>query len=174
MEPEILSHAGRSQAIRAALDELAVQGEVERGAVFTRAEVVDAILDLARYTADQPLHTRRLLEPSLGAGDFFLAALDRLLAAFSGHGGAPPQALDALRHALCGVEIHSASLVTTRARARARLLAWGAAPSHADALCDAWLRRDDFLLAPLVGDFDVVVGNPPYVRQERIPAALLA
>ena len=63
MEPEILSHAGRSQAIRAALDELAVQGEVERGAVFTRAEVVDAILDLARYTADQPLHTRRLLEP---------------------------------------------------------------------------------------------------------------
>lgn len=45
--------------------------------------------------------------------------------------------------------------------------------SDAQALCDAWLLCDDFLLAPLEPGFDFVVGNPPYVRQERIPAALL-
>jgi hypothetical protein len=32
----------------------------------------------------------------------------------------------------------------------------------------------DFLLAPLDGQFDFAVGNPPYVRQELIPASLLA
>jgi len=38
---------------------------------------------------------------------------------------------------------------------------------------DAWLIHGDFLLAQLPGSFDFVVGNPPYVRQELIPAALL-
>ena len=43
----------------------------------------------------------------------------------------------------------------------------------ADTLCKSWLIRDDFLLARIENDFDFVVGNPPYVRQERIPTALL-
>jgi hypothetical protein len=33
--------------------------------------------------------------------------------------------------------------------------------------------QGDFLLASLEGEFDFVVGNPPYVRQELIPAPLL-
>ena len=32
----------------------------------------------------------------------------------------------------------------------------------------------DYLLAPLTGSFDFVVGNPPYIRQELIPDVLLA
>ena len=43
-----------------------------RVAIFTRSEVVDFILDLAGYTEDQPLHEKRLLEPSFGGGDFLL------------------------------------------------------------------------------------------------------
>ena len=164
----------RAPAIREALAELAVQGDTERGAVFTRPEVVDAILTLARYTPERPLHELRLLEPSLGAGDFFLRALDRLLAAYVAHGGAPSRALDALRLALYGAEIHPSSLGRTRDAARARLREWGTTARIADALCDAWLHTDDFLLAEIEGSFDVVVGNPPYVRQERIPAPLLA
>jgi type I restriction-modification system DNA methylase subunit len=49
---------------------MASAGIEERGAVFTRREVVDFILDLAGYTADKPLHRARLLEPSMGAGRF--------------------------------------------------------------------------------------------------------
>ena len=42
--------------IAAATDALATQGGIEtRGAIFTRAEVVDFILDLAGYTVDEPL-----------------------------------------------------------------------------------------------------------------------
>lgn len=157
---EALVPSFRAPAIREALADLAIQGDTERGAVFTRPEVVDAILTLARYAPDRPLHQLRLLEPSLGAGDFFLRALDRLLAAFRHHGGAPSRALAALRPALHGVEIHPASLERTRDAVRARLLEWGTTARVADALCDAWLHTDDFLLATIVGPFDVVVGLP--------------
>ncbi|MCA9638586.1 MAG: Eco57I restriction-modification methylase domain-containing protein, partial [Myxococcales bacterium] len=128
-----------------------------------------------RYTADRPLHRLRLLEPSVGAGDFLLRALDRLLESYAEHGGAPDDAtLGDLGPALLGVELHPHSLARARQAVRARLVAWGASDRLADALCDAWLRADDFLLAALDGPFDVVVGNPPYLRQERIPAPLLA
>jgi hypothetical protein len=41
-------------------------------------------------------------------------------------------------------------------------------------LLSSWLISGDFLLQPLPGCFDFVVGNPPYVRQEMIPLALIA
>src|SRR5262249_52679438 len=40
-------------------------------------------------------------------------------------------------------------------------------------LVRAWLTQGDFLLTPLSGTFEYVVGNPPYVRQELIPDALI-
>ena len=46
-----------------ALTMLAQSGIEERGAIFTRREVVEFILDLIGYTADQPLYAKRLLEP---------------------------------------------------------------------------------------------------------------
>jgi Eco57I restriction-modification methylase len=39
---------------------------------------------------------------------------------------------------------------------------------------DRWLVQGDFLLVPLSSRFDCVVGNPPYVRKEVIPDALIA
>ena len=58
-----------SPSLTAAVDELSSASEADaRGAVFTRAEVVDFILDLVGYTSDQPLFEKRLLEPSLGDG----------------------------------------------------------------------------------------------------------
>ncbi len=43
-----------------------------RGAIFTRKEVVEFILDLSGYTVDQELSQFRLLEPSFGEGNFLL------------------------------------------------------------------------------------------------------
>jgi hypothetical protein len=61
-----------SPKVEAAMEELALRDDVDsRGAVFTRREVVDFILDLTGYTADQPLPHRRLLEPSFGGGISF-------------------------------------------------------------------------------------------------------
>ena len=171
--PDIHTAQVRAAQLQAAVSTLATQGDADRGAVFTRPEVVASLLDLAGYTADKPLHTWRLLEPSFGAGDFLSAAVERLLAAFTAAGGQPGEAR-VLCGALRAVEIHPASFAGTRAALHRRLLAWGASRRDAGALCKAWLLCDDFLLAPLTGSFDVVVGNPPYVRQERISAPLLA
>jgi hypothetical protein len=50
----------------------------------------------------------------------------------------------------------------------------GLSTNTATALVDRWLCQGDFLLVSLDGQFDFVVGNPPYVRQEMIPSPLLA
>ncbi|NCB75225.1 MAG: hypothetical protein EOM51_10875, partial [Clostridia bacterium] len=58
-----------SPSLSDAVDQLSPVSEANaRGAVFTRSEVVDFILDLVGYTDDQPLYTKRLLEPSFGGG----------------------------------------------------------------------------------------------------------
>ncbi|MBL3575666.1 PaeR7I family type II restriction endonuclease [Rhodovulum sulfidophilum] len=63
-----------------AVEMLATEGGIEeRGAIYTKREVVDFILDLTGYTADASLTYYRLLEPSFGDGDFLLPAIDRLL-----------------------------------------------------------------------------------------------
>jgi len=170
---DILGPTARDPEITAAVSILAGNDETERGAIFTRPEIVAAILDLSGYVADLPLHRMRLLEPSFGGGEFLLAAVDRLLAAFRNAGGRLADAGRELVNAIRAVELHRESFDTTAQHLRARLIAQGVAPADAGELCRQWLLCDDFLLCGLSGEFDFVVGNPPYVRQERIPEALL-
>lgn len=158
--------------VQEALISLATAGVEERGAVFTRREVVDFILDLVGYTADLPLHRLRLLEPSFGEGDFLLPAIERLLMAWQrdGKGRDPAQQLgDAIR----AVELHQASFQAIRGQVLALLQDRGIGAQVAEGLAESWLIHGDFLLAELDGPFDVVVGNPPYVRQELIPDVLM-
>lgn len=160
--------------ITAAVEALANAGGVEeRGAIFTKREVVDFILDLCGYTADQPLHRRRLLEPSFGDGDFLLPAIDRLLAAWRVQGKrADP--LAELKDCIRAVELHRTTFSRTHAAVVARLVGDGIAARSAAVIADHWLIYGDFLLADLRDGFDLVVGNPPYVRQELIPDVLMA
>lgn len=153
-----------------AVDAMTNAGVEERGAIFTRREVVEFILDLAGYDPATPLHTRRLLEPSFGHGDFLLPAIDRLLVAWRRSGVGSDALLDAIR----GVELHRASFNRTHALVVQKLSVAGIGLRDAENLADRWLMQGDFLLVPLSGKFDVVIGNPPYVRQELIPNALMA
>lgn len=160
--------------VMAASEAMAAEGGVDaRGAIFTRSEVVGFILDLAGYTEDQPLHEKRLLEPSFGGGDFLLPIIERLLAAWR---AARPNgsALNDLADAIRAVELHHDTYWSTRSAVLALLRRHEIAADAATALTDCWLAQGDFLLAPLEGQFDFVVGNPPYVRQELIPPTLLA
>lgn len=160
--------------VMAATEALATEGGLEaRGAIFTRSEVVDFILDLAGYTEDQPLHEKRLLEPSFGGGDFLLPIILRLLSAWR---AARPNGteVDDLGDAIRAVELHHDTFRSTYAAVVALLKREGLSANAATALADRWLSQGDFLLAPLEGQFDFVVGNPPYVRPELIPAPLLA
>jgi len=150
--------------VTAAVTALAQASAEERGAVYTRRSVVEFLLDLTGYTADRPLEKVRLLEPSFGGGDFLIPAIERLLRSTAWRGRAE------LRDAIRAVELHGESFARTRARVVEVLR-----EHRADVnLADDWLVEGDFLLAELTGEFAVVVGNPPYVRQELIPAALMA
>jgi hypothetical protein len=160
--------------IFAATEELASNGGNEaRGAIFTKTEVVEFILDLAGYTEDKPLFEKRLLEPSFGGGDFLFAAVSRLLNSWksSTHRGSP---VERLSNAIRAVELHRATFRSTYARLTELLALAGISEVDSDELANAWLSQQDYLLAQIDGEFDFVVGNPPYVRQELIPPALLA
>lgn len=144
----------------------------ERGAIFTRAEVVHFMLDLVGYWADRPLEQLRLLEPSIGQGDFLLPAIDRLLSAWEA--GSNYGDVTVLQDAIRGVELHHNTFVHTKRLVIDRLRQRCIPADAAAQLADAWLIHGDFLLVDLPGQFDVAIGNPPYVRQERIPDALMA
>ena len=142
-----------------------------RGAVFTRREVVNFILDLSGYTVDRPLHELRLLEPSFGDGDFLVPAVQRLLTAW--HEAGKPDAVSSLANSIRAVELHESTFAATRQQILALLMEYRIPAQHAEQIAHQWLIHGDFLLVDLAGVFDVVVGNPPYVRQELIPDVLI-
>ena len=155
-----------------ALKNLAAAGIEERGAIFTKREVVEFILDLLRYTPNKALYKARLLEPSFGEGDFLFIVIERLLASWQHHGNAR-DAFDGLKDGIRAVELHQGSFEATRGKVIRLLRAAAIGKPDAARIADAWLIHGDFLLTPLSGEFDYVVGNPPYVRQELIPDALI-
>ena len=169
---DILGPTARCAAIKSALARLARQNDTEHGAVSTPPEVVNALLDLVGYTPDQPLHRRRLLEPAFGRGEVLLAAIERLLAAYSLAGGQASVAVHELRDAIRAIELHIASHDATARAVEARLVAAGLSERDAHRLRTAWLIRDDFLLCHLQGEFDCAVGHLPQRRLERLPSVL--
>lgn len=155
-----------------AVEKLAVDGGIEeRGAIFTKREVVDFILDLTGYTVDASLSEYRLLEPSFGDGDFLVPAIERLLLSAEREG---KLTYAALVNSICAIELHRSTFEGTRKLVVERLEKGGLSHEDAARLCNAWLYQGDFLLAEFAPVFTHVVGNPPYVRQEAIPDVLMA
>ena len=108
-----------------------------------------------------------------GGGDFLLPIVRRLLAAWRGAKNSG-NAVDELADSIRAVELHRETFQSTCSAVTALLTQEGLTAETAETLAARWLTQGDFLLTPLDGDFDFVVGNPPYVRQELIPAPLLA
>jgi adenine-specific DNA-methyltransferase len=111
-----------------------------RGAFFTPPALCQYVVDWAVRSA-----TDDVLEPSCGDAEFLLAAAarhDRL-------GSVGP----AERGRLVGVELHASSARQAEERIRAA--------GH-----DAAVTVNDFFLLPPEPAYDVVVGNPPYVRYQ--------
>ena len=160
--------------LQAAVEKLAAAGVEERGAVFTRREVVEFILDLAGYTTASALHKERLLEPSFGDGAFLLVVVERLLESYKVHSPSHPDPVSDLRDAIRAIELHSNSFSETKWKLGTLLKESGLSKRVIQILLDAWLIQSDYLLAEFPFQFTHIVGNPPYVRQELIPAVLLA
>jgi hypothetical protein len=140
------------------------------GVVLTKPHVVDLILDLAGYGADADLTKLRLLEPACGEGAFLVAAVRRLLGLAAKQG----RPLETLRDCVLAFDIDPEHVASTKEALLAVLAEWGYDRKTHRSVVDAWVREDDFLLADITGQFNVVVGNPPYIRIEQISEALHA
>ncbi len=140
------------------------RAQKRRGGVYTEALLAEQLLDLVGWDG-----RGRLLEPAVGAGAFLLPAWERALAAAEQDGRDPV----AVAHDLAAVDVHPFACRAART-ALARL----AAARGLSAAALPQVARADALLAPSpapsadLGAWDVVIGNPPFVRGERIPAAL--
>lgn len=144
------------------------------GAVFTRAVIVELILDLVGYNHESGrLATRRVLEPSCGEGAFVMPILQRLIHAEKSR----PHGVDwkdsILNDALRAVDLHAPALDTLRGKVIQYLVDAGCPQPRAADLAARWLVRTDFLQHDWTEQFDLVVGNPPYVRIEDIPRPVL-
>jgi hypothetical protein len=168
-----ITFASRSERVQNAINTLASSGGIEaRGAIYTKPEVVDFILDLASVNELEDLTKLRFLEPSFGGGDFLLPLLKRVLASWRTHHGKLP-APSEIKDSLVAFELHTETFSSTRELLGRELIAEGYTSQEADYLLTQWLYNDDYLLASSEGCFNIVVGNPPYVRQELIPNPLL-
>jgi len=134
------------------------------GVVYTPAEVVAPMVELVlaplvRGASAEALCALRVCDPALGEGAFLIEVVRVLARALQACGLAPAEARERASACVVGVDIDARAVAEAR-----RALGSGAALIVGDALALAWERPR----------FDVVIGNPPYIRQEHMTRAKAA
>lgn len=139
-----------------------------RGEVFTKSEVADFILDLSGWRVGENLKNQRLLEPSCGAGDFVIPAIQRLLV------DSPNTSAAELENCIRAVEVNRIAFDRLTDRVAEELKNNGFGSVAINQLASKWLLQADFLTEVFDERFTHVVGNPPYLRIEALPKPLMA
>ncbi len=126
------------------------------GDVFTQPEVVQYMLDLAGYVSSRNLSAVSILEPSCGNGEFVLEILRRLSSSAITFGFS---FIEAVNKNVVACELDEKKIADCRSRIQQE---FGQINDF------IFIRQGDFLEMNLYRTFDVVVGNPPYVRYENL------
>lgn len=148
-----------------------VERREAKGVVYTRRWVVDLILDLVGYRPELDLAAMTAVEPAAGEGAFLIPMVERLLDSLRRHN----RPITDARDALLAYELDSDALLAARDVVAQGLLERNIDRRTTNRLTKAWLVEGDYLLS--AGDApkaDVIVGNPPYIRYDDIPADLYA
>ncbi|MFH8403013.1 Eco57I restriction-modification methylase domain-containing protein [Streptomyces anulatus] len=144
---------------------------VEHGEVFTRRWVVDLILDLVGYTSDKVLCDLKLVEPACGSGAFLGAVASRISASCRKHNRPIGDARGAVR----ALDLLERNVHRSREVVEKHLVDDGWDAAEAQSVAESWIERGDYLLQPeAIQHADYVVGNPPYIRLEDVPADRMA
>ena len=133
------------------------------GAVFTRPEVVEYMLrEVKRAGRFGKWSSLRILEPSCGDGAFVLPIVDALIAERPDWGDL------SLDEFLSAFDISEQSIARVKAATAARLEEAGCPKTEIARLLARWFFCEDFLLHEFDKRFDVVIGNPPYIRFDNL------
>jgi adenine-specific DNA-methyltransferase len=137
----------------------------EHGVVYTNREVVDLMLDSAGLVGQNDLRAIKILDPAAGDGVFVLTALERLQQSSKHFNWQLESALGNVK----AVEIDpvvARELIVTITKF---LEVHGVA--DAERYAQQMVIIDDFLTSTvgMFETFDLIIGNPPYIRHEQIP-----
>ena len=136
--------------------------------VFTPPHVVSYMLAAIQTRRVRLLsHRDRILEPSAGDGAFVRPIVRQIAASFTETG--LPWSDTSLDGSLRAFEVNPGLAAKLRAAVAEELSSAGCSPDRTAELVSLWIREEDFLGAELTSTFNVVVGNPPYVRYDAIP-----
>ncbi len=130
------------------------------GVVYTPGYIVEAIV--ARTVEAMDRRPLRILDPACGAGAFLLGAYRHVARGESG-----ARRVQLLRDCVHGVDIDARAVEVARLSLLLEVLTVGDVPRALPDL-ERTIRRGDALREEGTEKFDVVVGNPPYVRSQRI------
>ncbi|MFD5732522.1 Eco57I restriction-modification methylase domain-containing protein [Streptomyces sioyaensis] len=140
-------------------------GSVKHGEVYTQRWVVDMILDLIGYTPDQDLADLTITDPACGSGAFVVAIAERLSQSCRKFDRELPAT------GIQAFDIFERSVQASRSSIETTLVDDGWEQSAAQKLAVRWVKQGDYLLQDQHMPSDLVVGNPPYIRIEDVPAA---
>lgn len=150
---------------------VAPRGQEKNGVVYTKPWVVDLILDLAGYQAQEDLASLVAVEPAAGHGAFLIPMASRLVQSCQQHG----HPILGCSGSLIAYELNGTSAADARCLTSDALVRLGVTPQDAGTLVDGWIRTGNYLTqARGLPAADFVVGNPPYVRLEDVDPAEMA
>jgi methylase of polypeptide subunit release factors len=169
------------------------------GEFYTPTEVVNFILDRLDYTADSPIEHKDVLDPATGSGTFLVQAANRLVERLSNKGVEPKEALEIVQSRLHGLDLNpfavniaqinlvfqvidiykevkdhypnytidNFKIYQTDSLKRgvdSKLPAF-----HSDTIVRKYQQDKQEAEAIKNDEYDIVIGNPPYVFYNDIP-----
>ncbi|NLX98341.1 MAG: N-6 DNA methylase [Rhodopirellula sp.] len=132
------------------------------GEYYTPEWLVEHVLDQVGYDGDSNC---RLLDPACGSGTFLLAAIRRIRGR---EGTSEATARSALANVV-GIDLNPVAVLSAKANC---LIALGDLAGNGTAFEPTVLLRDSIVAASEepARRFDVVVGNPPWIAWDSLPA----
>lgn len=141
----------------------------ERGAIYTKPEVVEFMLDQAGFSSKKKLYKKKILEPACGNGEFLIPIASRLFESYCNSNQTEDDFL-CLKQSVLAIELSKDSLNMCAERLDILCLEFGFNLSQTREIVKSWLHNAEFLSFDNINsEFDFVFGNPPYIRYDKLP-----
>ena len=134
----------------------------QHGTVLTRKEVVDFMLDTVGYSPEKDLSNIKVLDPSGGEGIFIIHCVERLSKSAKNYNFDFNKSFKQLL--VVEIDSEKAKIIERNIIDKLRELGRLKEVINPGKI----VRNEDFLLGSYK-KFDIITGNPPYVRHEKIP-----